>query len=143
MIRPDVPGCPPGVRGIVPSVPGRGTGLPTAIGIASATAAGAVGGTSAGSPFATDLSAFAGLAAGRSRAFAATLDSAALGTFASGLTLAFADENLRGAASLGGLSLSTAGLPAAAVPEPATGAVLLLAGAGGLLRRRRNPSRPA
>ena len=181
---------------------------------------GTVGGVSdglpSGSPFATDLTAFAGLAAGGSRAFAATLDTAALGTFASGLTLAFADEELPGAASLGGLSLSlagtvatggdanldgrvdaadlsvlardlgqsgpglawsdgdfdrngrvdaldlrllaihygngpaafaaalsAAGLPAAAVPEPAAGAVLLLAGAGGLLRRRRSSSRSA
>lgn len=70
----------------------------------------------------TSLSTFGGasaLDAGSTRAFAATLDTSAVGTFAATYTLGFSDENLPGAASLGSLVLNLSGSVEAAFVETA------------------------
>ena len=59
--------------------------------------------------FASDLAAFAGLAAGDARAFTASVNTASLGAFAADLALDLSDEDLPGASSLGRIVVSLAG----------------------------------
>jgi endonuclease I len=62
--------------------------------------------------FTMDMAPFSGataLAAGGSRTFTATFDTALMGSFSTTYTLAFSDENLPGAASLGSMTLTLTG----------------------------------
>lgn len=84
--------------------------------------------------FDTNLAQFTNLVAGGSRSYLADFSTAALGGFAATYTLTFSDEDLPGTRTESQLTLKLTG---AVVPEPATPALVAIAGLGGLFARRR------
>ena len=95
----------------------------------------AVVGTGDTGAFTLSLDPFAGLAAGGSVGFDATLDATSLGLFSATYLLSVSDENLPGATSGAPLTLTLVGT---VVPEP-SGGLLLVGVASLLVTRRRQP----
>ena len=73
----------------------------------------------------TDLAAFGSLSAGSNDGFLAMLDTSSIGSFSASYFLSFSDENLPGATSLTGMTLTLLG-SVVAVPEPSTVCLALI-----------------